>query len=115
MFDHIHPDNYESQLLTKQHDMTELFSNFDMPAAEIFTSTKLNYRLRAEFRVWHQEDDLYYIMFNSETKEKFRVDDFPVASKLINKAMKALLIAVKDKAELRYKLFQVDFLSYVKW
>ncbi len=111
MFSHIHPDNYAQQLSIKQNDMTELFSCFAMPEAEIFPSAKLNYRLRAEFRVWHQEDDLYYIMFNSATKEKFRVDDFPVASKLINLAMKALLVAIKDKPTLRYKLFQVDFLS----
>jgi len=111
MFSHIHPDNYAQQLSIKQNDMTELFSCFAMPEAEVFPSAKLNYRLRAEFRIWHQEDDLYYIMFNSTTKEKFRVDDFPVASKLINRAMKALLVAIKDNPTLRYKLFQVDFLS----
>jgi len=111
MFSHIHPDNYAPQLSKKEHEMTELFSCFTMPKADVFSSAKLNYRLRAEFRVWHQGDDLYYIMFNSATKEKFRVDDFPVASELINKAMKALLIVIKDNAELRYKLFQVDFLS----
>lgn len=111
MFSHIHPDNYEEQLSTKHQEMTELFSCFEMPSAELFDSEKLNYRLRAEFRVWHQEEDLYYIMFNSETKQKFRVDDFPVASLLINKAMKALIEAVKNKPILRYKLFQVDFLS----
>lgn len=111
MFDHIHPDNYEQQLSKKQQDMTELFSCFNVPEAQAFPSAPLNYRLRAEFRVWHQGDDLYYIMFNSKTKEKFRVDDFPVASKLINQAMKALLTLIRDKKELRYKLFQVDFLS----
>ncbi len=111
MFSHIHPDNYEQQLSEKNQEMTALFSCFNIPAAEIFPSEPLNYRLRAEFRVWHQGDDLYYIMFNSETKEKFRVDEFPVASQLINQAMKALLIAIKDLKELRYKLFQVDFLS----
>lgn len=111
MFSHIHPDNYSKQLSKKQSDMTELFSCFAMPTADVYPSAKLNYRLRAEFRVWHEGDDLYYIMFNSATKEKFRVDDFPVASQLINKAMKALLIAIKDKPALRYKLFQVDFLS----
>ncbi|MBU2924876.1 tRNA (uridine(54)-C5)-methyltransferase TrmA [Colwellia sp. 4_MG-2023] len=112
MFSHIHPDNYEQQLSEKNQEMTALFSCFNnLPSAEIFPSKPLNYRLRAEFRVWHQGDDLYYIMFNSETKEKFRVDDFPVASQLINQAMKALLIAIKDIKELRYKLFQVDFLS----
>lgn len=111
MFDHIHPDNYLHQLSKKEHAMKELFSPFNVPAAQIFPSMPLNYRLRAEFRIWHQDDDLYYIMFNSATKEKFRVDDFPVASLIINKAMKALLKLIKNKKELRYKLFQVDFLS----
>jgi tRNA (uracil-5-)-methyltransferase len=111
MFSHIHPDNYNDQLSKKQQDMAELFKEFDLPDADLYPSKPLNYRQRAEFRVWHQGDDLYYIMFNSKTKEKFRVDDFPVASELINDAMKALLIAIKDKPELRYKLFQVDFLS----
>ena len=111
MFSHIHPDNYEQQLSDKNQKMADLFSCFNLPSTEIFSSPPLNYRLRAEFRVWHQGDDLYYIMFNSETKEKYRVDEFPVASQLINQAMKALLIAIKDKKELRYKLFQVDFLS----
>jgi len=111
MFDHIHPDNYEKQLSKKQYAMTALFSCFNVPKVQTFPSAPLNYRLRAEFRVWHEDDDLYYIMFNSVTKEKFRVDDFPVASLLINQAMKALLTLIRDNKELRYKLFQVDFLS----
>lgn len=111
MFSHINPDNYEQQLSDKNQEMASLFSCFNLPTAEVFPSKPLNYRLRAEFRVWHQDGDLFYIMFNSETKEKFRVDDFPVASKLINQAMKALLASIKDRKELRYKLFQVDFLS----
>lgn len=111
MFSHIHPDNYDAQLSKKQLDMAKLFSDFNLPAADLYPSVPLNYRQRAEFRVWHDGDDLYYIMFDSKTKEKFRVDDFPVASELINKAMKALLAAIKGHKELRFKLFQVDFLS----
>lgn len=111
MFSHIHPDNYNDQLSTKQQDMANLFSDFNLPSAELFTSEPLNYRQRAEFRVWHDGDDLYYIMFNSETKQKFRVDEFPVASVIINKAMKGLIDAIRDNSQLRFKLFQVDFLS----
>ncbi|MCJ8297043.1 MAG: tRNA (uridine(54)-C5)-methyltransferase TrmA [Colwellia sp.] len=111
MFSHIHPDNYDAQLSKKQQDLAELFSDFALPAADLYPSAPLNYRQRAEFRIWHDGDDLYYIMFDSKTKEKFRVDDFPVASELINKAMKALLTAIKGNKELRFKLFQVDFLS----
>ncbi len=111
MFSHIHPDNYENQLTRKKEEMSELFANFNIPELDLFRSEPLNYRLRAEFRVWHEGDDLYYIMFNSETKEKFRVDQFPAASLLINQAMSKLIEEIKDQETLRRKLFQVDFLS----
>ena len=111
MFSHINSDNYQQQLDEKQQSITDSFSQFELPTFEIFASPPLNYRQRAEFRVWHDGDDLYYIMFNSETKEKYRVGDFPVASELINKFMSALLIDIKDKDVLRQRLFQVDFLS----
>jgi len=111
MFSHIAPQFYDKQLEDKQNDISTLFSDFDLPTFDIFPSEPLNYRLRAEFRVWHEGDDLFYIMFNSETKQKYRVDAFPVASKLINQAMLALLEEIKDKPTLRLRLFQVDFLS----
>jgi len=111
MFSHIHPDNYESQLSEKQIAMSELFDAFNITEMDLYRSEPLNYRLRAEFRVWHQDDDLYYIMFNSETKEKFRVDQFPVASTLINNAMAELMSYIRTNTLLRHRLFQVDFLS----
>ena len=111
MFSHIDPNAYDQQLFDKQQSMTSLFEQFNGPEFELFTSEPLNYRQRAEFRVWHQDDDLYYIMFNSETKQKFRVDNFPVASVLINSAMKALIDNIQNKPVLRQRLFQVDFLS----
>lgn len=111
MFSHIHPQNYQSQLDKKQKDMTELFAPFSVPEAQLFTSEPLNYRLRAEFRIWHDGDDVFYIMFNQKTKEKYRVDTFPVASVLINDAMQSLICYIKDNELLRRKLFQVDFLS----
>ena len=111
MFSHIHPDNYDQQLFDKKTAMTELFADFELPELELFESEPLNYRQRAEFRLWHEGDDLYYIMFNGETKQKFRVDSFPVASELINQAMVGLIAAIKDNELLRRKLFQVDFLS----
>ena len=43
----------------KNQEMATLFSSFNLPPAEIFPSEMLNYRLRAEFRVWHQDDDIY--------------------------------------------------------
>ncbi len=111
MFSHIHPDNYAQQLADKQQAMAQLFASFELPKIALFTSSPLHYRQRAEFRVWHEGEDLFYIMFNQQTKQKFRVDHFPVASRLINQAMTALIENIKSNKSLRFKLFQVDFLS----
>ena len=111
MFSHIDPTKYDQQLLKKQHEMAELFAQFNPPTMEVFTSDPIHYRQRAEFRIWHEGDDLYYIMFDSATKEKFKVENFPVASQLINQLMKALLVEIKSQPILRHKLFQVDFLT----
>lgn len=111
MFSHIHPDNYQKQLTAKTQQMTDLFAPFAVPNAEVFTSEPLNYRLRAEFRVWHDGDDVFYIMFNQETREKYRVNNFPVGSLIINDAMQSLIEFIKDNESLRGRLFQVDFLS----
>ena len=109
MFSHIHPDNYAQQLADKKQAMAHLFASFELPKIALFTSSPLHYRQRAEFRVWHEGEDLFYIMFNQQTKQKFRVDHFPVASRLINQAMTALIENIKLNKSLRFKLFQVDF------
>ncbi len=111
MFSHINPENYPQQLEDKRINIAKLFSNFEFPTFEVFESDPVNYRNRAEFRVWHDGDDLFYIMFNTETKEKYKVDYFPVATALINQFMSQLLIEIKDIDLLRQRLFQVDFLS----
>ncbi|GAM65995.1 tRNA (uracil54-C5-)-methyltransferase [Vibrio ishigakensis] len=104
-------DSYQVQLDEKTERLQAMFSDYEMPSLEVFPSQEQHYRMRAEFRVWHEGDDLYYIMFNQETREKYRVDQFPVASRIINDLMPLLIEAVKDKPVLRHKLFQVDFLS----
>ena len=111
MFSHIQPSQYQTQLSNKQLKVTELFADFSLPTMDVYSSVDIHYRQRAEFRVWHDGDELNYIMFDQATKQKFAVTDFPVASALINQAMKALLATIKHQPILRYKLFQVDFLS----
>ncbi len=104
-------NEYQTQLAEKIARLQDIFAPYAMPELEVFESPEQNYRLRAEFRVWHEADDLYYIMFNQQTREKYRVDQFPTASTLINELMPVLLEHMKENDALRRKLFQVDFLS----
>ncbi|GHA61662.1 tRNA (uridine(54)-C5)-methyltransferase TrmA [Photobacterium aphoticum] len=107
----INPAEYQAQLDEKAARIQNIFQDFETPELEVFASPAEHYRMRAEFRVWHEGDDLYYIMFNQETREKYRVDQFPAASRLINDMMPLLVDAIKPIKALRHKLFQVDFLS----
>ena len=108
-------DAYDDQLAEKVARIGEMFSAFEegenLPELEVFPSDPVNYRMRAEFRVWHDGDDLYYIMFDKETREKIRVDEFPAASVGINVLMPVLIDKLRGSEVLRKKIFQVDFLS----
>ncbi|QJR81625.1 tRNA (uridine(54)-C5)-methyltransferase TrmA [Alteromonas pelagimontana] len=104
-------ENYQKQLNEKVNRLQELLAPFAAPALEVFPSAETHYRMRAEFRVWHDGDDLYHIMFDPQTKEKYRVDTFPPASHTINAMMAKLLPLLKTSEVMRKKLFQIDYLT----
>jgi len=107
----VDPDNYESQLNAKKELFTALFSTFELPELECFDSPKTHYRMRSQFRVWHEDMDLYFYMTDQETRRRIRVEQFEPASELINKLMPRLVEELKVSPILRYKLFQANFLS----
>ncbi|SQJ31736.1 tRNA (uracil(54)-C(5))-methyltransferase [Serratia rubidaea] len=88
-----------------------MMSPFGAPEPEVYRSPVQHYRMRAEFRIWHDEDEMYHIMFDQQTKQRIRIDRFPAASELINRLMQALIAAIKPEPILRRKLFQIDYLS----
>lgn len=107
----IKPEQYDILLNEKLTKVTTQFSNFSLPEIDTFSSPVLHYRMRSEFRVWHDGDDLFHIMFDQQTKEKIRIDHFPPASKLINDVMVDIIELLKPNELLRRKLFQIDYLS----
>lgn len=110
--DQIQPELYDRQLAEKTAQLKLLMTELSLPELEIFPSEPSYYRMRAEFRIWHDGDDLFYAMFDSaDPRTPIRTDQFLAASKQINQLMPRLLDAVRDKQILRHKLFQVDFLT----
>ncbi|MEE3651491.1 MULTISPECIES: tRNA (uridine(54)-C5)-methyltransferase TrmA [unclassified Brenneria] len=104
-------DQYDDQLAQKTERLCGMMAQFDAPAPAVFRSPTSHYRMRAEFRIWHDGDDLYHIMFDQQTKQRIRVDQFPAASELINRLMPLLIAALRPNPILRQKLFQIDYLS----
>lgn len=105
------PTTYDAQLEEKRIKLEKIFANFDTPNLEVFSSEPAHYRMRAEFRIWHEGEDMYYYMFDKALDSKVRCDQFLPASQLINDMMPALIAELKQNTMLRHRLFQIDFLS----
>lgn len=107
--------SYQEQFTAKQNQLKNLLSPYYNGQIDAFSSPEKNYRMRAEFRIWHAGEDTYHIMFDQATKQQYRVDQLPAASALINRAMQQIMTFLTnrsaDAAELRAKLFQIDYLS----
>lgn len=102
---------YGADLKAKHLKLKNLFKDYTSLEIEVFSSTPLHYRMRCEFRVWHEGEDLYYYMFDKDADQKIRTEQFLPASLLINQMMTALMEELRPNPILRHKLFQADFLS----
>ena len=104
-----HPEQYTTQLAHKQQRLQQALAPFTQQPAQVYTSTPLHYRMRAEFRIWHQGDVCHYVMF--EQKKPVKLEQFAIANRQINDLMPQLLAQVNQSRVLRHKLFQVEFLT----
>ncbi|KAA5927119.1 tRNA (uridine(54)-C5)-methyltransferase TrmA [Pantoea sp. Bo_2] len=109
--EHLPIEEYDAQLAEKVSRLETMMTPFAAPDVEVFRSPVSHYRMRAEFRLWHDGDDIYHIIFDQQTRERIRVDQFPAASQLINQLMPKMIDAIRDNRTLRHKLFQIDYLS----
>ncbi len=108
----IDPADYATQLAEKVSGFKADFAPFALPEPAVHPSTPLNYRLRAEFRMWHQNERVDYAMFDSaEPKRPIIIEDFAAASASICAAMPRLRELLMASETLKTRLFQVNFLS----
>jgi len=108
----VFPEQYQIQLDEKAARITAQFAGFQPPVLEVFPSQPSHYRMRAEFKIWHEKNVAYYAMYQpGEYKKPFIIDDFPVGNRLINELMPKVLTAVNNEELLSKRLFQVEFLT----
>lgn len=75
-------------------------------------SPAIGYRMRAEFRIWHQDQRCDYAMYRpGESGAPYVIADFPPGSATIARLMPLLLDALNADPELRRRLFAAEFLT----
>ncbi len=108
----VDPANYEALLAQKCERVEVLLAPFDPPAPTVYPSSPMAFRMRAEFRVWHDGENLDYVMFRrDEARTPVAISDFPIACERIQQLMPRLLEKLKHNDIMRNRLFQVEFLS----
>ena len=111
----MHSPAYLQQLNDKTALLRRLFSGIPMPEWQVFPSPEQHYRMRAEFRIWHEGDGISYAMFErgqkAGTASLIRLTDFPAASASINRLMPLLLAELSADPLLKNRLYQCEFLS----
>lgn len=106
------PATYPAQLAGKLAHFEQTFAPLGVTNTVAHASTPLHYRLRAEFRIWHDGDRLDYAMFDPEDpKVPITLDTFPPAAESICALMPRLRDHLAASETLRRRLFQADFLA----
>ena len=105
------PKKYYHLLEIKVRKLREIFSSATLPSIEVYESELLNYRMRAEFRIWHEDGVAFYAMNTPGKKIPYIVTEFPIGSKKINELMAPLLKIINKNYTLKNKLFSAEFLT----
>ena len=108
----INPDSYNQQLQRKLERTKADFASFYTGDIACFASEPVHFRMRAEFRIWHNENGANYAMYEpGKNKSPVVIESFDIASKPICALMPTLLAEINSSKCLAHRLFQVEFLS----
>ena len=103
---------YEKQLQEKTERFETLMSTFTDRTVETFESPANHYRMRAEFKMWHQDNKVHYAMYEpGQYKKAVTIDRYEIGSTFINKLMPELLVQINQSETLKHRLFQAEFLT----
>ncbi len=106
------PEQYETQLKSKKQRICEDFKAFQLPTIEVYPSPPSHFRMRAEFKIWHENGACFYAMYKpGEYKKPVKIEEFTFGSETITALMPPLLERLNQSEILKRKLFQVEFLT----
>jgi tRNA (uracil-5-)-methyltransferase len=104
-------NDYEDNLSKKVNCFESKIRKFYTDNLQIYPSPPEAFRLRAEFRVFHDETGAHYAMTDSITKKPYIIKEFRIAGPKIQNLMPVLLSAINGDLVLRKQLFGVEFLT----
>ena len=111
--DQTDPKQYQLQLDNKiaAFKQTMADAGLEIGSPTVYQSAPLGFRMRAEFRIWHEQEQVYYGMNRRGEKRPYIIEDFPIGAPLINQLMPPVLAALNASPVLSRKCFSAEFLT----
>lgn len=105
--------DYTVQLNKKVEETLVEFAEFGVKEIpSVYASPPTGFRMRAEFKAWHDNGAVNYAMFKpGEKKQAYIIEEFNNGSKTMQRMMPALLERLNNSPILAQKLFQIEFLT----
>ena len=107
----IDPARYDIELQRKLERFKGTLEGLNCPEIDVYDSAPSGFRLRAEFRIWHEGGRAHYAMNRPGEKRPYIISSFPIAGELIARLMTPLLDAINANLTLSHKLFSLEFLT----
>ncbi|MCK9467988.1 MAG: tRNA (uridine(54)-C5)-methyltransferase TrmA [Porticoccaceae bacterium] len=107
----VDPHQYQCQLDDKLAALRTSFAELELPPLTVFPSPPLHFRMRAEFRIWHEGEHSHYAMMPRGGGKPQPICGFDIGSPAIQAAMPQLLEAIHSHPILRHRLYAVEFLT----
>lgn len=102
--------SYEEQKQMKIKRSQTIFGDLGVNSFLWHPSLNTQYRARAEFEIWHDDDKISYTMYKKDEKSKLKIDSCPKVCKQIFELMPKLLFQIQSDKILKEKLFCIEFL-----
>ena len=102
---------YDEQLKIKTLKIQEEFKKFYRDELVVYPSNPSHFRNRAEFRIWHNGDDISYAMNGFNKKEMVLINECQIVQKPIFDMMPELINHIEKSTILKEKLFSIEFLN----
>lgn len=102
--------SYQEQIDFKKSFIKDEFLAFYNENFEFYKTVLPHFRSRAEFKIYHEDDKIFYAMTSLE-KKFLKIENCPKVDIKIADLMPILLQNIQTSKELKTKLFGIEFLT----
>ena len=107
----LYEKSYSEQLELKKESTLEIFSDFNVDRLDIVESVSSHFRCRAEFRIYHIDNDISYAMNRLDRQGVVTIDSCEIVHNSIYGLMPKIIDEIVDNQMMRFKLFAIEFLT----